>query len=51
MDIGAYNRTFDLLHGQRYKLLMKKHEFKYYRYCCLQILQNVIPRCQIMDFD
>jgi len=51
MDICAYNCTIDFLQGQKYKILKEKHEFKYCPYRNLQNMQNVIPGCQIIDFD
>jgi len=51
MDIWADNCTIDLLQDENYKILKEKREFKYCRYRKLQNMQNVIPGCQIIDFD
>jgi len=51
MDIGAYNATIDLCHRQKYKSLEEKHELEHCRTRNMQKMQNVIPGCQIIDFD
>lgn len=51
MDIWAHSRTTDLLNGHKYNILKENYRFRYYRYCNLQNMQNVITGCWIIHFD